>query len=136
MFKINLANSFFYVFIKYIIFFFILAFIGNRFNNAVIDTTETSLEVFQLTFKYILTVLLYSIPLILVFGFILYFILKMKRGLYFMLSIVLFFIVEYILYTYFYSPSDKLLGLYNTIIGVIILGLFFHKTIRSKFTGS
>ena len=136
MFKINLANSFFCVFIKYIIFFFILAFIGNRFNNAVIDKTETSLEMFQLTFKYILTVLLYSIPLILVFGFILYFILKMKRCLYFMLSIVLFFIVEYIFYTYFYSPSDKLLGLYNTVIGVIILGLFFHKTIRSKFTES
>ncbi|SDQ40785.1 hypothetical protein SAMN05421664_1490 [Chryseobacterium soldanellicola] len=133
MFKVSLINSFLCLLAKYLIFFFILAFIEDRFKDAVINNAETSSEMFRLSLNYILYILIYLIPLILVFFLPLYFILKIKKGIYFILCIVLFFMVEYSAYTYFYAPSDKTLGIYNIIIGIIVLGIFFHKAIRSKF---
>lgn len=132
--KINLTNSFLCLLVKYIIFFFVLAFVDNRFKSTVLDNAETSSEIFKLTLGYILTVLFYTIPLILVFGFPLNYILKIKKGLYFIFSVIIFFIAEYCIYTYFYSSSNKINGIYNFIIGVVVLLLFFYRTIRIKFT--
>ncbi|CAI8822775.1 conserved membrane hypothetical protein [Chryseobacterium sp. IT-36CA2] len=133
MFKITLTNSFLYLLVKYFVFFFILAFVGDRFKSIVLDNAETSSEIFKLTLNYILYVAIYAIPLILIFGFPLYYILKIKKGIYFLLCIILFFIVEYYIYTYLYASSNKILGIYNIIISIILLGIFFHKIIRSKF---
>lgn len=134
MFKINLINSFFYLAIKYIIFFFILAFIGDRFKHIVIDNAGTSYEMVKLTVNYILYAVIYTIPIILVLVFPFNYILKMEKNIYFIFSMILFFAVEYYIYTYFYAQSDRTLGIYNIIIGIILLWVFFHKTIRSKFT--
>ncbi|RMZ60373.1 hypothetical protein D1632_05395 [Chryseobacterium nematophagum] len=134
MFKVNLINSFLYLLVKYFIFFFILAFVGDRFKSIVLDNAETVSEIFKLTLNYILYVAIYAIPLILVFGFPLYYILKIRKGLYFVLSIILLFTIEYLIYTYFYAPSNKTLGIYNIIVGIILLGIFFYKSIRIKFT--
>ncbi len=136
MLKTNLVNSFFYLVIKYIIFFFIIAFIGDRFKHIVIDTTETSSEMFKLTLNYILYAVLYTIPLILVLGFPLYYILKLDEKKYFIFSMILFFVIEYCIYTYFYAQSDKMLGIYNIIIGIILLWLFFHENIILKLKKS
>lgn len=136
MFKINLTNSFLYLLTRYLIFFFILAFIDDRFKSTVINNAATTQELLKLTLGYILTVLFYTIPLILVFSFPLHYILKIKKELNFILSMILFFIAEYSIYTYFYSPSDKIIGVYSAIIGVIVLCTFFYKTIRSKFAKS
>lgn len=133
MFKITLTNSFLYLLVKYFVFFFILAFVGDRFKSIVLDNAETSSEIFKLTLNYILYVAIYAIPLILIFGFPLYYILKIKKGIYFLLCIILFFIVEYYIYTYLYASSNKILGIYNIIISIILLGIFFYKIIRSKF---
>lgn len=133
MFKATLINSFLYVTIKYIIFFIVLAFIGNRFKHIVLDNAKTSSEVFSLTLNYILHVSIYMIPLILIFSFPIYFIMKIKKSIFFLLSIVLFFIGEYYFYTYLYAPSNKTLGIYNIIISIILLLVFFYKVIRSKF---
>ncbi len=138
MFKINLINSFVYLLIKYIIFFLILAFIGDRFKHVVIDNAETSSEMFKLTLGYIVYILIFAIPMILVFGFPLYYILKIKKWWSFIVCIIIFYCVEYFVYTflnsqkYFYDWN----GIYNALIGIILLGIFFHKTIRSKFTES
>ncbi|MDV3897437.1 hypothetical protein CMU05_07605 [Elizabethkingia anophelis] len=134
MFKVNLINSFLYLLVKYFIFFFILAFVGDRFKSIVLDNAETTSEIFKLTLNYILYVAIYAIPLILVFSFPLYYILKIRKGLYFVLSITLLFTVEYLIYTYLYAPSNKILGIYNIIVGIILLGIFFYKSIRIKFT--
>lgn len=129
MIKINLKNIFISLWVKYIIFFLILSFIDNRFKKIVLDNAETSLQIFKLTLGYILTLLLYTIPLIISFGFPLYYILKIKKKLYFIFSIILFFIIEYLVYTYFYSPSNVSLGLYNMLIGIVVLYVFFRKSI-------
>lgn len=136
MFKISLINSFLCILVKYVLFFFMLAFVDNRFKSVVIDNATTSSEVFKLTLGYILTVLLYTIPMILVFGFLLNYILKIKRGVYFVLSMSLFFSVEFWIYTEFYSPSDKYVGIYNIIIGIIIILMFFYKSLQEKFVAS
>ena len=133
MFKATLINSFLYATIKYIIFFIVLAFIGNRFKHIVLDNAKTSSEIFSLTLNYILHVSIYMIPLILIFSFPIYFIMKIKKSVFFLLSIVLFFIGEYYFYTYLYAPSNKILGIYNIIISIILLLVFFYKVIRSKF---
>ncbi|ASE61082.1 hypothetical protein CRN76_06990 [Chryseobacterium indologenes] len=133
MFKATFINSFLYATIKYIIFFIVLAFIGNRFKHIVLDNAKTSSEIFSLTLNYILHVSIYMIPLILIFSFPIYFIMKIKKSIFFLLSIVLFFIGEYYFYTYLYAPSNKILGIYNMIISIILLLVFFYKVIRSKF---
>lgn len=136
MFKISLGNSFLYLILKYIVFFFILAFIGDRFRNIVIDNAETSSEIFKRTVGYVLYILLFIIPMVLVFVFPLYYILKIKKKLNFVFSVTLFFIVEYFVYVYWNSQKYfyDWNGIYNAIIGIVLLGVFFHKTICSKFT--
>ncbi len=133
MLKTNLINIFLYLIIKYIFFFFLLAFIGDRFKNIVLDNAGTSSEVSKLTLNYILFASIYTIPLILVLILPLYFIFKINKGIYFLLSVILFFTMEYFTYTYLYSPSDKTLGIYNIIISVVLLWVFFYKSIRLKF---
>lgn len=133
MFKLKLINSFLFLFIKYCIFFFIIAFIGDRFKNVVINNAHTPAEMIKLTMGYILYVLSYSLPLIVVLLFPLHYILKIRSGLYFIFAMILFFAIEYVIYTYFYSPSNKSLGIYNFIIGIICIALFFYRSILAKF---
>ncbi|MEJ5092461.1 hypothetical protein, partial [Sphingobacterium faecium] len=63
----------------------------------------------------------------------LYHILKVKRAKFFIIYIILLFISEYFIYTYLYASSNKILGIYNLGIGVILLWLFFYKSILIKF---
>jgi len=133
MFKISFLNSVFYLFVKYTIFFFILALIGDRFRNAVINNAETSIEMFKLTFGYVLYILVYMFFLILFFSVPLYYILKIENKIYFVLSMIAFFVIEYFTYTYLSSPSDKMIGIYNLIIGIVVFVLFFYKSIIKLF---
>lgn len=131
--KNNRLNILKYLFVKYIVFFTVLAFTIDRFKNSVIDNAVTSREMFKLTGQYIMYVLIYTLPLILIFIFPLYHILKVKRAKFFIIYIILLFISEYFIYTYLYASSNKILGIYNLGIGVILLWLFFYKSILIKF---
>lgn len=132
MLKISFFNSIYYLLVKYIVFFFILAFIGDRFKNAVINNAETSLEMFKLTLGYALYILFAVFFLMLFFFGPLYYILKIKKGGYFLFLLTTFFAVEFFVYSYFCSPSDRMPGIYNAIIGVFLLIVFFYKQIRMK----
>lgn len=132
MFKISFFNGVYYLLIKYIIFSFFLAFIGDRFKNIVINNAETTQEVFKLTLGYVLYILFYIVILILLFCAPLYYILKIKKGIYFLILLIAFYVAEFFIYTQFFSPSDKTLGIYNTIIGILLMGIFFYKSIRLK----
>ena len=63
----------------------------------------------------------------------LYFIFKIKNIIYFILLIGIVFILEYFLYTYVASQLNILNGIYNAIAGLIILPLFFYKSIFPFF---
>ena len=134
MIKLSFLNSIFYLLVKYTVFFFILAFIGDRFKNAVINNAETSIEMIKLTVGYILYILIYEIFLVLLFCVPLYYILKIERWIYFLPLLIVFYCLEFFVYTYFYSPSDKMPGVYNAIIGILLLAIFFYQSIRLKFS--
>jgi hypothetical protein len=133
MFKVSFLNSVCYLFAKYAVFFFVLAFIGNRFKDAVINNAGTSMELMKLTLGYILYVLFYMFFLLLFFSVPLYYVLKIENKIYFVLSMILFFSTEYYVYTYLFSPSDKIIGIYNLIIGIVMFVLFFYKSIIQNY---
>lgn len=130
MFKASFLNSICYLFLKYVVFFFILAFIGNRFQNAVINNANTLSEFMKLSLGYVLYILFYVFFLVLLFSIPLCFILQIKNKTYFMLSMIAFFTIEYVLYTYWFSPSDKITGIYNLIIGMLIFTIFYKRLTR------
>ena len=134
MFKISFFKTIYYLLVKYIVFLFILAFIGNRFKSAVTDHAETTLELAKLTLGYVLYVLFAVILLIIFFCTPLYYSLQIKNGLLCVLLLIAFYVIEFFAYWYFFSPSDKLPSVYNTIVGIIFLNLFFYKQIRTKFS--
>lgn len=133
MFKIRFLNSILFLLIKYSIFFFIIAFIGGRFKSAVLDNAGTQFEAFKLTFGYVFYVLIYSVLLIALFFSPLYFILKIEKGYLFLLAIAVFYGVEFVVYSYLYSPSDLTLGFYNATVGGVLLFVFFGRSIKLKF---
>lgn len=133
MFKVSFFNSVCYLFVKYAVFFFVLAFIGNRFKNAVINNAETTTELMKLSLGYVLYILFYMFFLVLFFSIPLYFILKIENKIYLVLSMIAFFAIEYFVYTYLFSPSDKMIGIYNLIIGVVVFILFYYKSIIQMF---
>jgi hypothetical protein len=61
MFKASFLNSICYLLLKYVVFFFILAFIGNRFQNAVINNANTLSEFMKLSLGYVLYILFFYI---------------------------------------------------------------------------
>ena len=54
---------------------------------------------------------------------------KIKNGLYFLLVINLVLVTEYFIYTFLASQLNLWNGIYNAIIGLLLLGLFFYKEI-------
>jgi hypothetical protein len=133
MFKASFLNSVYYLFLKYCVFFFILAFIGKRFENAVTNNANTLSEFIKLSLGYVLYILFYMFFLVLFFSIPLYFILKIRNKNYFVFLITAFFSMEYFVYTYWFSPSDKVTGIYNLIIGLLIFVFFFRKLIIQVF---
>lgn len=133
MFKVSFFNSVYYLFVKYAVFFFVLAFIGNRFKNAVINNAETTTELMKLSLGYVLYILFYMFFLVLFFSIPLHFIMKIENKIYFVLSMIAFFAIEYFSYTYLFSPSDKMIGIYNLIIGIVVFVLFYYKSIIQLF---
>lgn len=129
MFKVSFFNSLCYLFLKYAVFFFVLAFIGNRFKNAVINNAETTAELMRLSLGYAVYILFYMFFLVIFFSIFLYFIMKIENKIYFVLSMIAFFTIEYFAYTYLFSPSDKMIGIYNLIIGIVVFVLFYYKSI-------
>jgi hypothetical protein len=135
MFKVSFFNSVCYLAVKYAVFFFVLAFMENRFKDIVINNAETTTELIKLTLGYILYVLFHMLLLILIFSIPLYFIMKIRSMVCFVLLMIVFFAVEYFVYTwgtsqkYFYDMN----GIYNLIIGIIVFVLFYYKSLIQIF---
>jgi hypothetical protein len=134
MFKISFPNSIFYLLAKYFVFFFILAFLEDRFKSAVMDNSETSAEFIKFSLGYLLYITLANIFLTLIFCAPLYYILKVRTGIYCLLLFITFYGIEYFAYSQLMSPSDNIIGLYNLTIGICILPLFFLKELKKKFS--
>ncbi|SFO17571.1 hypothetical protein SAMN05421741_12410 [Paenimyroides ummariense] len=110
--KNDFLKCVYYLFLKYALYFVVLAFAGDRFKESVISDSTTNEELFKLTVGYILFVLLYTLILIAFFSLPLYLILRLKNKIAFLLFLVLFFILRYIIY----EDKNNINGLKDTII--------------------
>jgi hypothetical protein len=133
MFKINFVHTVYYLSAKYIIFFVILAFVRNRFQEVVINHAQTSSELFKLSLGYVLYVLFYIAIMVVIFCTPLYYIILIKNGLNCLLLLVAFYAIEFLAYWFLFSPSDIYMAVYNAVIGMVFLNLFFFQQLVVKF---
>jgi len=132
MFKVRFIYCVLFLLIKYLIFFFILAFLDNRFKSIVLENANSNAELVSGLLGYIMYLLFYSSLLVVMFSCPFFLVLKIKRKNYFLFGILCFFIIEYLLYTYLFSPSDFTLGIYNLLVGFILFWLLFRIEIIQK----
>ena len=114
---------------KYYAFFFILAFIGDRFQNSVLSNSHGYSELLQYTLSYFISISWAVLLLVLVLGLPFYFVLRVRNGSILLLCLTILLLVEYGLYTWGASPSDLWNGVYNAIITVVFLFLFFKPVL-------
>jgi hypothetical protein len=133
MLKPKYSNILLCLLAKYSIFFLILGFKGNRFEKMVLLNSENTQDFFTNLFYYLIYVLIFIIFLILIFSAPIYYSLKLKKVTSFIFTISLILLLEYLVYTYLASQTNLWNGIYNAIISLLFLGLFFYKHIVSMF---
>lgn len=80
-------------------------------------------------FYYLWLFLFLPIVCMVIFSAPVYFSFKVKRPIYFTLIIIAVLIVEYFFYTWSASQADLMNGVYNGLISVAFLLLFFYRYI-------
>lgn len=122
-------NIILFYFVKYFLFYLILMFKNNDYTLIEINSLQNSEDIIYylgiFLFLPVLCIMLFSIPT--------YFAFKAKKVIYFILVISVVLLAEYLLYTYYASQLDLMNGVYNAIISVVVLLLFFFKPIQLIF---
>ncbi|EFK60123.1 Uncharacterised protein [Sphingobacterium spiritivorum] len=120
---ISKGSIFIYLVIKYLVFFIILAFIDNRFNELVFNKSDNFASLFQNTIGYSLWIVVFSFFLSVIFFIPVFLICKIKNVFVFILLSSLVISLEYFVYVYFTSVEywyDK-----NGVINFLVSILFF-----------
>ncbi len=125
MLKPNIKNLLFYIFFKYLIFYIFMMFRNNNFALIEIFDLKTLEDLFYYLWTFLFLPVLISIILLVPLNYTF----KIKNGLYFLLVINLVLVTEYFIYTFLASQLNLWNGIYNAIIGLLLLGLFFYKEI-------
>ncbi len=129
MLKPKFLNGLLFLVVKYIVFFVVLAFIGYRFKSLVIKNSDNTRELISNTGYYSVYILFYTLVAVMGFSLPIYFTFKVKNPIYFTLLISAILVVEYLLYTHLASTTDLMNGVYNGIISILFLLLFFYQHI-------
>lgn len=126
MFKPVYKNIWLFFFVKYLVFYLILMVKNNDFTLIQLSELKTFQDVFyylwMLLFLPVLGFILFSVPI--------YYAFKQKRIIYFILFIGLTLVAEYFMYTYFASQLNLVNGVYNGLLSLVFLSLFFFKHIN------
>lgn len=129
MLRPTFINTILFFFVKYLVFYILLMFKNNDYSLIQISSLKNSQDVFYylwiFLFLPVLSAILFSIPI--------YFTLKVRSKVYFIILISAIWIGEYFLYTHFASQADLMNGVYNGIISLLLLYLFFFKQIGLLF---
>lgn len=118
------------IFLKYLIFYLFLMILNDDFKLLQLNNIRNGEDLFY----YIWIVLFFPILDIILFSAPLYFSFKIKKGTYFILSILLIIFIEYFLYAYF--TSQKVLNqdaFLKIIISIALLFTLFYRDIFNKF---
>ena len=131
MFKPRFHNIILYLFVKYCSFATILAFREDRFKNIVIDSSENWKDIAMNTLSYVVYVLFFILIFIAVFSVPICCSFKIRKGIYFVLSVSAILLLEYYFYTWSCSPGNTN-GIYNVFMSILFLLLFFYRHIDLK----
>jgi hypothetical protein len=134
MLRPKFSNILLFLFIKYIVFFLVLAFIGDRFKLLVINNSGNRRELFSNTVYYLSYIMIFTVLGILILSGPIYFVLKVKSAICFVLLISGALVGEYCLYTGLASTSNLMNGVYNGIISILFLLIFFYRHITLIFS--
>ena len=122
-------NIVLFFFVKYILFYIFLMLKNNDYTLIQISNLRNGDDVFYYLWLFLFLPVVCSI----LFSAPIYFTFKVKNGIYFILLLSAILIAEYFLYTYFASQADLMNGVYNGIISLLVLILFFFKHISLIF---
>lgn len=124
MFKATLLNISLYILIKYLLFYILLMFKNDDYyfiNPSIRNGDDLFFYLWLLLSIPVLCMIFFSAPI--------YYAFKIKKKVFFVLIILGYLIIEYLLYTYLASQSDLKNGLYNSMLSIFLLGIFFFKSI-------
>lgn len=129
MLKPSILNILLFWFAKYIALYVFMMFKNNNFAFMKVNEIKTGEDLFY----YLWLFLFLPVVSMLIFTAPVYFSFKVKSVVYFALIIAAVLIVEYFVYTYLASPSDFINGVYNGIISMLFLLLFFFRHISAIY---
>jgi hypothetical protein len=118
-----------YLFIKYLTFFLILGFFGDRYKTIILNKPKDSAIVIA-SAQYLLEILFASFLLMLILFVPLYLLFKLKRTFYVLPAFIALVIAEYFIYeaTCSYIHFD-IAGIVNAAISIVFFFIFFWKFI-------
>ncbi len=125
MFKLNFSNILLYILVKYFVLYGVLMIKGSNTKLLEIGSIKNGEDLFY----YLWVILFLPIVCMIIFSAPLYFTLKVKGLIKFISLITLIFIAEFFLYTYLASQADYINGIINAVIGLLLLFIFFYKSI-------
>lgn len=129
MLKVSFLNIILYYLVKYMAFYVMLMFKNKNYAFLEVGSISNGQDLFyylwMLLFLPIISMILFSAPL--------YYSFKVSNTIYFLLIIAAVLAVEYLIYTYFASQTDLMNGVYNGIISIVFLLIFFYKPIGNLF---
>lgn len=114
---------------KYIAFYILMMFKNNNYALIMVNDLKTGEDFFI----YLWTFLFFPIVCIILFSIPLYFSFKVKTFANFILIVLAILLAEYFIYTYLASQTDLMNGVYNGIISILFLSLFFFRQISNFY---
>jgi hypothetical protein len=129
MFKPSIKNIILFFFLKYLLFYVFMMIKNNDYTLIDIKSLRNEGDLFFYLWIFFFLPVVCSI----LFFAPIYFAFRVKSKVYFILLISGVFICEYLLYTYYASQTDLINGVYNAILSLLVLLLFFFKSISLIF---
>lgn len=129
MMKPSFINLLIYLFVKHLAFYLFLMLKNGNYQLLEVGTLKNGED----WFYYLWLILFLPVISFLVFSAPIYFSFKVDKAHYFLLIIGGVLTVEYFAYTYLASQADPINGLYNGVISILFLLLFFFKSIKTLF---
>lgn len=129
MLKPTVLNILLFWFVKYIAFYVLLMFKNNNYALLKVNEIKNGGDLFY----YLWLFLFLPVVCMIVFSAPIYFSFRVKSLIYFALIIAAILIVEYLFYTWSASQANLMNGVYNGIISLLFLLLFFFRHISSLY---
>ncbi|MCB9163025.1 MAG: hypothetical protein H6592_01110 [Flavobacteriales bacterium] len=114
---------------KYYAFFIVLAFLGDRFQNTVLANSQGAKAVLLNTLSFFIHISWGVLLLVLALVLPVHLVLRIRPRAIRLTGLCVMLFAEYGLYTWGFSPSDFSNGLYNALLTVIFLLLFFRPAL-------